>query len=184
MKNLELALEPDAPVRLPAPRLLPGVPRDLAYVDVDSPVGLLRLIASAAGLSGVHFLDEPRPACDLPCNATHPVLARTAQQLEAYWQGRLTTFDLPLAPRGTDFQRRVWEVLLTIDLGRRSWYGAIAGTIDSPRAVRAVGGAVGRNPLAIIVPCHRVLGRDGSLTGFAGGLERKRILLRHEGYAC
>ena len=107
-------------------------------------------------------------------------LAAAAEQLDEYFAGARTVFDLPLAPRGTPFQQRVWQALRGIPFGDTISYAELARRIETPRAVRAVGGANARNPLSIIVPCHRVVGMDGSLTGFGGGIERKRWLLGHE----
>lgn len=104
------------------------------------------------------------------------------EQLAAYFAGELHTFDLPLAPSGTEFQRKVWQALLDIPFGRTESYGALARRIGAPKASRAVGLANGRNPIAVIIPCHRVIGANGSLTGYGGGIERKRWLLTHEGY--
>jgi methylated-DNA-[protein]-cysteine S-methyltransferase len=112
-----------------------------------------------------------------------PVLAAAHEQLNAYFDMRLSDFDLPLEPRGTEFQRRVWDSLTTIPFGETISYAELARRIDNPKAVRAVGAANGRNPLMIIVPCHRVIGADGSLTGFGGGIDRKRWLLDHEARA-
>lgn len=156
----------------------------MARLDIDSPVGRLRLVRSASGLSGVWFLEVGRgtpPAESLRDDPGDALLSEARRQLDDYWGGRRQRFDLPLAPVGTPFQRRVWQALLGIDHGHTSTYGAIAGGIGAPRAVRAVGAAIGRNPIAIVIPCHRVLGGDGSLTGFAGGLDRKVQLLRGEG---
>jgi methylated-DNA-[protein]-cysteine S-methyltransferase len=105
------------------------------------------------------------------------------QALRAYFDGRVTTFDLPLAARGTPFQRAVWDALLTIPHGATSTYGEIARAAGFPGSARAAGAAIGRNPLTIIVPCHRVIGADGTLTGYASGLDRKRWLLAHEARA-
>lgn len=164
--------------------LLPSAPAT-ARRDIDSPVGRLRLVRSAAGLSSVWFLDGGRgepPASPVPVDARDALLELVARQLSEYWAGQRRAFDgLPLAPDGTAFQRQVWQALLMIDHGRTSTYGAIADVIGLPRAVRAVGAAIGRNPIAIVIPCHRVIGRDGSLTGFAGGLDNKVELLRREG---
>lgn len=158
----------------------------VAVARVDSPLGPLLLAASERGLSGLWFDNqrhlppwlagrEPGPV------AEHPVLATTARQLHAYFAGERDDFDLPLdLEQGTDFQRSVWQALLTIPVRASLSYGALARQIGRPAAVRAVGAAVGRNPLGIIVPCHRVLGADGSLTGYAGGLWRKTALLRLE----
>ena len=113
--------------------------------------------------------------------ADDPLLHEAATQLAEYFAGKRRRFDLPLDLHGTEFQRRVWHALLRIEPGRTASYGDVARAIGSPRAVRAVGAAVGRNPVGVIVPCHRVLGSDGSLTGYAGGLHRKRALLQIEG---
>lgn len=158
----------------------------VATARLDSPLGPLLLAVSERGLSGLWFEDqrhlppwlagrEPAPVTD------HPVLDTTARQLQAYFAGERDDFDLPLdLEQGTDFQRAVWHALLTIPVRASLSYGALARRIGRPAAVRAVGAAVGRNPLGIIVPCHRVLGADGSLTGYAGGLWRKTALLRLE----
>jgi methylated-DNA-[protein]-cysteine S-methyltransferase len=111
------------------------------------------------------------------------VLARARAQLAEYFDGRRTRFDLPLAPRGTDFQQAVWRALLAVPFGNTSTYGEIAAAIRRPSAVRAVGAAVGANPIGIVVPCHRIIGRDGTLTGYAGGLHRKAKLLALESRA-
>lgn len=108
------------------------------------------------------------------------IFTEVKEQLQAYFDQRLTRFDLPLAPAGTDFQLRVWEALMTIPYGDTSSYGEIAGRMGRPGASRAVGAANGQNPLPIVIPCHRVIGRDGTLTGFGGGLEVKRRLLALE----
>jgi methylated-DNA-[protein]-cysteine S-methyltransferase len=113
----------------------------------------------------------------------HPVLQAAAAQLQDYFAGRRTVFDLPLdLSRGTAFQQAVWQALLAIAAGAHQSYGQLASRLNKPQAVRAVGAAVGRNPVSIIVPCHRVLGSTGQLTGYAGGLERKRALLLLEGH--
>jgi methylated-DNA-[protein]-cysteine S-methyltransferase len=110
----------------------------------------------------------------------HPVLAQLAQELDRYWTDPLTPFGVPLDLQGTEFQRAVWQALRRIPAGRTCSYADIATAIGRPSAVRAVGLANGANPVAVVVPCHRVIGRDGSLTGYAGGLARKSVLLRHE----
>ena len=160
--------------------------RDTVFDTMPSAVGELLLTADADGLTGVYF--EPRrrgPSRDDVAawrrDAAHPVLAAARAQLAAYFAGELTAFDLPLAPQGTPFQRRVWDALLEIPYGATTSYGALARRLGDPRATRAVGAANGRNPLSIVVPCHRVVGADGALTGFGGGIERKRWLLAHEG---
>ncbi|MCY1435576.1 Methylated-DNA--protein-cysteine methyltransferase [compost metagenome] len=108
-------------------------------------------------------------------------LDEVVRQLDEYFAGKRQTFDLPLAPRGTQFQREVWQALLEIPFGRTTCYAELAERIGRPKAMRAVGAANGANPIAVIIPCHRVIGRDGSLTGYGGGLERKELLLRLEG---
>jgi len=158
----------------------------VAVARVDSPLGPLLLAASERGLSGLWFEDQrhlpPWLATRAPTPAAeHPVLDATTRQLLDYFAGERDDFDLPLdLDQGTDFQRSVWQALLTIPVRASLSYGALARQIGRPAAVRAVGAAVGRNPLGIIVPCHRVLGADGSLTGYAGGLWRKSALLRLE----
>jgi len=144
----------------------------------NSPVGPLTLVSDGECLVGLHF-EGWHP----PSNALHnsdAVLVATARQLDSYFAGQLRTFDLPLAPVGTPFQRRVWSALRDIPFGETRSYGQLAKTIGQPSAMRAVGAANGRNPIAIIVPCHRVIGADGSLTGFGGGVERKKFLLSLE----
>ena len=144
----------------------------------SSPVGLLTLVSDGRSLIGVHF-----EGWDPPVGAIlglDSVLAVAACQLDAYFDGRLATFDLPLAPIGTPFQHRVWSALRDIPFGETRSYGQLAKAIGKPSAMRAVGAANGRNPIAIVVPCHRVIGADGSLTGFGGGIERKKFLLSLE----
>lgn len=149
---------------------------------MESPIGRLRLVSDGAHLCGVYMGDE---------QADHPtqrgndveVLREAAAQLRAYFDGKLRVFDLPLAAQGTPFQQRVWKALRDIPYGTTVSYGALAGRIGRPKASRAVGLANGRNPISIVVPCHRVIGADGSLTGYGGGLPRKRWLLNHEGVA-
>ena len=153
----------------------------------QSPLGRMTLAATDAGLAGVWF-DEQRhlppellTAASWPHNAKHPVLIETAEQLAQYFAGQRRVFDLPLdLAGGTVFQQTVWRALLAIAPGHTTSYGNISRTIANPAAVRAVGAAVGRNPISIIVPCHRVLGANGSLTGYAGGLDRKTALLNLE----
>ena len=143
-----------------------------------SPVGPLTLVSDGGCLVGLHFEGWNPPVGAIP--VLDPVLAATAHQLDAYFDGRLTTFDLPLSPVGTPFQRRVWSALRAIPFGETRSYGQLAKAIGKPSAMRAVGAANGRNPIAIVVPCHRVIGADGSLTGFGGGIERKKFLLSLE----
>jgi len=151
-----------------------------ATLVVDSPVGRLRLITDGAALTAIE-LRARGPAGD-PALA-HPVLRRAARQLAAYFAGRRRAFDLPLAPQGTPFQRAVWTALLDVPYAATASYADIARRIGRPTAVRAVGAANGANPLPIVVPCHRVIGSDGRLTGYAGGLGMKETLLRLEGGA-
>ena len=148
---------------------------------VDSPIGPLTLAAGEEGLAAL-YMDAQRygPALEPAGSPGAAPLAEAARQLEEYFAGDRTEFDLPLAPRGTDFQQRVWALLREIPFGETTTYGALAERLGNPRTVRAVGLANGRNPLSIVVPCHRVIGADGSLVGFGGGLERKRALLAHE----
>lgn len=148
---------------------------------IPSPVGPLTLTATEEALTGLRFGGEP--ACEEEvCKrlAESPLLRRAVGEIESYFAGRLRRFTLPLAPAGTPFQRAVWEALREIPYGKTRSYGAVAARIGHPRAVRAVGMANHRNPVAILIPCHRVVGADGSLTGYAGGLETKRRLLALE----
>lgn len=149
----------------------------------DSLLGSIIVAATDRGLAGVWFVDQRhRPDyAQWPVHAGHPVLQKAVQQLQQYLAGQRSAFDLPLDLRGgTPFQQSVWQALLGIPFGSSTSYGAISARVGKPTAVRAVGAAVGRNPIGIIVPCHRVMGADGSLTGYAGGLERKSALLRLE----
>ncbi|HEY4129794.1 MAG TPA: methylated-DNA--[protein]-cysteine S-methyltransferase [Gemmatimonadaceae bacterium] len=150
---------------------------------VDSPVGALTLVARDTGLAAILWEDDNPRRVPLPIareSVDHPILVETARQLEEYFVGTRTIFDLPLAFNGTEFQRRVWSALLTIPFGETRTYAQIAKQIGAPDAVRAVGAANGRNPISIVAPCHRVIGSDGKLRGFAGGLDAKAQLLRHE----
>ena len=153
-----------------------------AQLTFDSPLGPLLLAATPAGLAGAWFEGQKDHPGELaaPVRADDPVLARTARQLARYFAGELHAFDLPLDLRGTPFQCAVWHALLAIGPGTTRSYREIAAVVDRPAAVRAVGAAVGKNPVSVIVPCHRVIGSDGSLTGYAGGLTRKTALLRLE----
>ncbi|MEY4750314.1 MAG: hypothetical protein RIQ60_2528 [Pseudomonadota bacterium] len=149
----------------------------------ESPLGGITLAASQAGLAGLWFdaqAHHPGPI-DAPVDPHQIHIARAAEELGWYWRGELSQFTVALDARGTAFQCAVWQALRDIEPGQLSSYGAIARQLGNPSAVRAVGGAVGRNPVSVIVPCHRVVGHDGSLTGYAGGLERKRALLALEG---
>jgi methylated-DNA-[protein]-cysteine S-methyltransferase len=152
----------------------------LSFKTLASPVGTLKLVASDIGLVAILWPnDDPAHVRLGPLveQRDHRVLEETERQLIAYFSGRLDRFNLPLDFRGTDFQKSVWAALLTIPYGETRSYAAIARAIGRPAAVRAVGAANGRNPISIVAPCHRVIGADGSLTGFAGGLDAKRFLL-------
>jgi methylated-DNA-[protein]-cysteine S-methyltransferase len=161
---------------------------DTWCTTLDSPVGPLVLAARDDRLVGLHLPavadDGTTTAAPLdgwqPAPSRSEVLAEAAEQLAAYFAGELRHFDLPLQLDGTDFQRRVWAALQEIPYGTTSGYGELAQRLGSPGASRAVGLANNRNPVAIIVPCHRVIGADGTLIGFGGGLECKRWLLDHE----
>jgi methylated-DNA-[protein]-cysteine S-methyltransferase len=157
-----------------------------AQTTVDTPLGPMLLARSEQGLLGAWFEGQKAHpgALAAPRRDDDPLLREAATQIGDYLAGRRDGFTLALDLRGTDFQCEVWRALRCIARGSTTSYGAIARGIGSPRAVRAVGAAVGRNPLSVLVPCHRVLGGDGSLTGYAGGLARKRALLRLEGIAA
>jgi methylated-DNA-[protein]-cysteine S-methyltransferase len=151
---------------------------------VRSPVGVLTLIASGDGLAAILWEnDRPgRVRLDVVAeDAKHPVLVETERQLAEYFAGRRKAFDLTLDFAGTEFQKKVWRALLTIPFGETRTYAQIAKQVGDPKAVRAVGAANGRNPISIVAPCHRVIGSNGKLTGFAGGLDVKAQLLRLEG---
>lgn len=170
----------------PSPATVPvGDDAILCRAVVDSPIGPLTLVASDAGLRAILWPDDATGRVPLPDKVAdrpdHPVLVAATAQLEEFFAGAREEFDLPLDPVGTDFQRRVWAALTRIDFGSTTTYGAVAEAVAGDRGrARAVGAAIGRNPISIVVPCHRVVGADGSLTGFAGGLDVKRRLLDHE----
>ncbi|MEA1652161.1 methylated-DNA--[protein]-cysteine S-methyltransferase [Nitrospirillum sp. BR 11164] len=155
-----------------------------AFRHLPSPIGRLTLVAGDDGLAAILW-ENDRPGRvrlgPLVPKPDHPVLRETERQLRAYFGKELTAFDVPLSFTGTDFQKQVWRALLTIPYGEVRSYSDIARQIGNPAAVRAVGAANGRNPISIIAPCHRVVGMDGTLTGFAGGLEAKDYLLTLEG---
>jgi methylated-DNA-[protein]-cysteine S-methyltransferase len=156
------------------------------FTEVSSPLGTLQLTAEGGRLTGVHFPGQKhdRPAQpDWQRADDEPVLAQAREQLAEYFAGGRRDFELPLGPAGTPFQQAVWRALLEVPFGATSTYGAIAQAVGRPAAVRAVGSAVGANPLGIVVPCHRIIGRDGTLTGYAGGIERKAKLLALESRA-
>ncbi len=179
--NATSAARPEIPMKFDTP---------LVQTRFASPLGPLVLAATPLGLAGVWFDDQrhlpaelsPEASHTWPSDADHPVLKAAIGQLSDYFAGRLSHFDLPLdLSGGTAFQQAVWQALLAIPHGGTTSYGQVGQRIGKPAAVRAVGAAVGRNPVSIIVPCHRVMGADGSLTGYAGGLQRKTALLRLEG---
>ena len=158
-----------------------------AYKTMQSPVGLLTLVATDRGLAAILWEKERAGRVNVELEheeRRHPVLLEAEQQLREYFDGRRTSFTLKLDVAGTDFQRQVWHALLTIPFGETRSYAEIARQIGRPRAVRAVGAANGRNPLSIVAPCHRVIGTNGKLTGFAGGLDTKAFLLALEGSAA
>lgn len=155
----------------------------IVYTYVPSPVGPLLLAASADGLHLIEFHTprHPMPRGEDWCEGEHDTLNRAARQLDEYFAGTRRDFDLPLAPRGTSFQQQVWRRLADIPYGETISYSQLAQRVGRPTAVRAVGAANGRNPLPLVLPCHRVIGSDGSLTGFGGGLPTKEFLLKMEG---
>jgi methylated-DNA-[protein]-cysteine S-methyltransferase len=155
----------------------------LAYKMIKSPVGQLKLVASEQGLVAILWENDNPTRIrlrELVADDRHPVLVETERQLKEYFAGKRKTFSVGLDMRGTRFQKDVWEKLLAIPFGETRSYGQLAKQLGNPRATRAVGAANGKNPLSIIVPCHRVIGSSGKLTGFAGGLQTKAKLLSLE----
>jgi methylated-DNA-[protein]-cysteine S-methyltransferase len=150
------------------------------YQYLDTPIGQLRLVSDGKHITAIEFEGRHADAAD-DQRVDDPALSACARQLGEYFAGQRKTFELPLAPGGTPFQTSVWNALRQIPYGELRSYRDIANSINNTRAVRAVGAANGRNPIPIVVPCHRVIGSDGSLTGFAGGLETKKALLHLEG---
>ncbi len=144
-----------------------------------SPIGLLEILATEEAIQAVHFVED-ESAGDLSA-ALPPIITDCLTQFDEYFAGERREFILPLAPAGTDFQQRVWQQLTTIPFGQTVSYLDIAAALGNEKAVRAVGLANGRNPISLIIPCHRVIGSDGTLTGYGGGLWRKEWLLKHEG---
>ncbi len=147
-----------------------------SYAYYDSPIGLIEIGGTPDGITSLFFVEERRPEV-----ATNDVCEEAVRQISGYFAGTRQEFDLPIAFSGTEFQRQVWQELQRIPFGQTASYGDLARAIGKPSAVRAVGAANGDNPISIIVPCHRVIGSDGGLTGYGGGLERKEWLLKHEG---
>ena len=160
-----------------------GVPL-VAQAVLDSPLGPMTALATARGIAGLWFENQTHHpgALDALIDARNPHIQAMQGWLEAYWAGRAASpREVPLDLYGTPFQRAVWRALLTIPLGRTRSYGEVAAQVGSGAVPRSTGSAVGRNPVSILVPCHRVIGANGSLTGYAGGLPRKQHLLQHEG---
>ena len=158
----------------------------IVRANYQSPLGPMTIAATKRGIAGLWFDGQRHmPDCSgWKLQQDHPLIAQASTQLDEYFSGERTQFDLPLdLQHGTAFQQSVWQALLRIPSGGTTSYGLLGQSIGKPAAVRAVGSAVGRNPVSIVVPCHRVLGADGSLTGYAGGLERKTALLQLEGAA-
>lgn len=159
----------------------------VVYAHLESPIGRLRLTATERGLSAVHMENHahvppgPPEGNEVSGTAIPEVIAQAMDELRGYFAGTRTTFSVPLDPPGSDFQHRVWERLAAIPYGTTRSYGQLAAELGDPHLTRAVGSANGRNPISIIVPCHRVIGSDGSLTGYGGGIDRKLFLLRLEG---
>lgn len=148
------------------------------HAVLDSPIGPLTVVSSSGDLVGLYLQDHAHPP--LSVGAPGPVPVEVEQQLKAYFAGELRVFDLPLAIAGTPFQERVWGALREVPYGATTTYGALARSLGMRGGARAVGLANGRNPISIVVPCHRVIGADGSLTGYAGGVQRKKALLALE----
>lgn len=152
----------------------------MPYTRMDSPIGELTLVASDAGLRAIWWPDDVRAVALEDRDDDHPVLAQTRAQLQEYFDAGRREFTVALDPAGTPFQHKAWEVLRGIEYGHTITYGEQARRLGDPRKARAVGAANGRNPISIIVPCHRVVGASGALTGFAGGMAAKRWLLDFE----
>jgi len=148
---------------------------DLAYIN--TPIGTLELMGNETGVASVLFIDDDseRATSEIPNN-----LKTAAFQLKEYFNGDRNSFDLKLSPIGTDFQKRVWDELQQIRFGKTETYQKMANRLGDPKVIRAAASANGKNPISIIIPCHRVIGTNGSLTGYAGGLHRKKWLLEHE----
>ncbi|HTE13894.1 MAG TPA: methylated-DNA--[protein]-cysteine S-methyltransferase [Burkholderiales bacterium] len=156
----------------------------MEYFDYyNSPLGQILLVANDVALTGLHFVGEkyyPAIAAEWQRQPNAKLIVRASKQLDEYFAGDRKDFDLPVDPAGTTFQRGVWRALQKIPYGATTNYGALAGCIGKPSASRAVGAANGRNPISIVIPCHRVIGANGDLTGYAGGVARKDALLRLE----
>jgi methylated-DNA-[protein]-cysteine S-methyltransferase len=145
---------------------------------IESPLGNLLIVEENNQLTTLTFTKE-----NLISTMNNEVLSRTKSQLDEYFHGTREEFDLPLAPQGTDFQKKVWQELLKIPYGSTTSYQEVANRLGDPKCIRAAAGANGKNPIAIIIPCHRVIGSSGKMTGYAGGIDKKKALLSHEGAA-
>ena len=158
-------------------------PEDIRFSEISSPIGQLTLVASPRGLMAIYMEQHTKPAGDRTQwieDPTHPILIETKEQLDSYFARTRREFELPLDLIGTPFQKSAWQALLKIPYGETRSYADQAILCGNPKAVRAIGTANGRNPISIIVPCHRVIGKDGSLTGYGGGIDRKRFLLESQ----
>lgn len=153
-----------------------GRPDGAARAYYRSPIGIIKVVGTERGISSLDFMDRGK----FHSGPIPPVLAECVKEIDEYFSGRRKAFSLHLDLQGTDFQKAVWQELLKVPFGTTTTYGAIARALKSGQAMRAVGGANRRNPVSIIVPCHRVIGADGGLTGYGGGLSRKKWLLEHE----
>jgi len=147
------------------------------FIHVQTPLGIAKIVYEDGGISSITVLDDKTIS---PTNSIPKHFDSCVLQLQEYFNGERQTFDFPLAPKGTDFQQRVWKALQEIPFGKTTSYLALSKTLGDVKAIRAVANANGKNPLWIVVPCHRVIGSDGSLTGYAGGLWRKKWLIEHE----
>lgn len=153
------------------------------YSIIQSPLGELILVADSSALTGLYFVEcshIPAASSRWTLKPHHPVFQVTETQLQEYFEGKRISFSVPLHPAGTDFQEKIWHEIALVPYGQTITYSELAQRAGSPAAIRAAGAATGRNPISIIVPCHRIMGKNGSMTGFAGGLERKRHLLQIE----
>lgn len=164
--------------------------KSIVYTQLSTPLGAMFVASNAMGLCALQFGEGAESFLLTYLSQTYPdariyrddaANRDVVNQLEEYFAGRRTVFDLKLSPAGTAFQQKVWRFLTTIPFGKTLSYGDVAAGVGNPGASRAVGGANGKNPIAVIVPCHRVIAADGTLGGYAGGLEYKRVLLNHEG---
>jgi len=160
----------------------------MRYYDIfQSPHGQMLLVATEGGVSGVYFVGQkyfPGKDKEWKRAPDHAPLKQVKRELAEYFAGRRKRFEVALDPQGTPFQRSVWKAISTVGFGKTLSYGELASKAGFPGSARAAGAATGRNPISIIVPCHRIMGANGSLTGYAGGLDRKRALLAREGVEC